>query len=67
MELRMESYEYKFIWIEIMLKGIFRINTIKLMHELDKNINVPLIISRPHPSDDLLEWKKLSKSFKKVK
>ncbi|WP_440650502.1 surface carbohydrate biosynthesis protein [Candidatus Pelagibacter sp. HIMB1495] len=42
-------------------------DTIKLMHELDKNINVPLIIIRPHPSDDLLEWRKLSKSFKKIK
>ena len=42
-------------------------DTINLMRELDENTDIPQIIIRPHPSDDLLEWRKLAKSFKKIK
>ena len=37
---------------------------IKLIRELDDRTDIPKIIIRPHPSDDLLDWRKLSKSFK---
>ena len=41
--------------------------TMKLIYELDKRTDIPQIIIRPHPSDDLLEWKKIAKSLKRIK
>ncbi len=40
---------------------------IKLFFELDDRPDIPQIIIRPHPTDDLLEWRKISKSFKNIK
>ena len=39
----------------------------KFIRELDKHPDVPQIIIRPHPSEDLLKWKKINKSLKKIK
>jgi surface carbohydrate biosynthesis protein len=40
---------------------------IKMMQELDERSDIPQIIIRPHPAEDLEEWKKISKSFKRIK
>ena len=39
----------------------------KLLRKLDERTDIPQIIIRPHPSDDLLEWKKVAKSLKRIK
>ena len=40
---------------------------LKLIRQLDARTDLPQIIIRPHPSDDLLAWKKISKSLKRIK
>ena len=40
---------------------------IKFIRELDKRSDIPQIIVRPHPSDDLLEWRKIAKTLKRIK
>lgn len=44
----------------------FRIN-LEVLKEIDQNSYCPQIIIRPHPSEDHLEWKKISNSFKRIK
>lgn len=44
----------------------FKIN-IEVLKEIDQNSHCPQIIIRPHPSEDHLEWKKISNSFKRIK
>ena len=41
--------------------------TIELIQELDKRTDIPLIIIRPHPTEDLMEWKRVEKSLKRIK
>jgi surface carbohydrate biosynthesis protein len=40
---------------------------IKLIYELDKRTDIPQIIIRPHPAEDIQEWKKVAKSLKRIK
>ena len=39
----------------------------KFIRELDERSDIPQIIIRPHPSEDLQEWKRINKSLKKIK
>ena len=40
---------------------------IEVLKKLDLDKSCPQIIIRPHPAEDHNEWKKISKSFKKIK
>lgn len=40
---------------------------IEILRKLDKEKSCPQIIIRPHPAEDHNEWKKISKSFNKIK
>ena len=44
----------------------FKMN-IEVLKKIDEDHSCPKIIIRPHPSEDHEEWKKISKSFKKIK
>ena len=37
-----------------------------LLMELDKDSSIPMIIIRPHPSEDHEPWERLSKKLKKI-
>jgi len=40
---------------------------VRLIHDLDKRDDVPQIIIRPHPSEDIEEWKKFANTLKRIK
>lgn len=52
-------------WAELTLKE-FEMN-INALREIDEDETCPQIIVRPHPGEDHYEWKKISKSLKKIK